>query len=182
MRNASFEKLFFRKEKGVLVILQSMPTLSCFALMQALNLIRKKRMRSIKILVATASFFLLMFSQPVFAQGGIPGHSIDLPGSSAVQLKGKLEGPDNSTRDYVVHVKKGQTLSVALDADKLSSTYFNIVRQESDEALFVGETQHGKAWQQQIQDGGKYIVRIYLDRAVARRGESSRYTLSISAS
>lgn len=98
------------------------------------------------------------------------------------KLKGKLKGPDNSTRDYVVHVKKGQTLSVALDADKFSWTYFDLVRQESDEALFVGETHDGKAWQQQIQDGGKYIIRIYLDRAVALRGESSRYTLSISAS
>lgn len=138
-------------------------------------------MRYLKILSGVAGLLLLAFSQCAPAQQSIPSRTVALQGSDVVQLKGKLKGPNDSTRDYVVHVKKGETLSVALEASNASSTYFNVLPSGSEEALFIGEMQDQGKWQQQMQDEGDYIIRIYINRAVARRGESSRYTLSISA-
>lgn len=127
-----------------------------------------------------ACFLSAMFLQPVAAQQVIPAYPVALQGSDVVQLKGKLKGPDKSTRDYVVRVKKGETLAVALESDK-ASTYFNVMRQGSEDALFVGERQGDRKWQQQVQEDGDYVIRLYLNRAAVRRGESSRYTLSLSA-
>lgn len=137
-------------------------------------------MRYMKILSAAAGLLLLAFSQSVPAQQPIPAYPIALQGSDVVQVKGKLKGPDHSTRDYVVHVKQGETLSVVLEAGN-ASTYFNVLPSGSNDALFVGEMQDERKWQQRMESEGDYIIRLYINRAVARRGVSSRYTLSISA-
>jgi hypothetical protein len=139
------------------------------------------KMHYMNILARYAGLLLLAFSQCVFAQQSIPSHAIALHGSDVVQLMGKLKGPNDSTRDYVVHVKKGETLSVALDTGSASSMYFNVLQQGSEGALFVGQMQDEQKWQQQMQSEGDYIIRVYINRAAARRGESFRYTLSIAA-
>ena len=138
-------------------------------------------MRLMKILTAAACLLFSVFCQSVSAQQSIPAYPVALQGANVVQLKGKLKGPDHSARDYVVHVKKGEALSISLESDKASSTYFNVMRQGNEEALFVGERQDERKWQQQMQEEGDYVIRLYINRAAARRGESSRYTLSVSA-
>jgi hypothetical protein len=138
-------------------------------------------MHYMKILSGLAGLLLLTFVQCVSAQQSIPSRSVVLQGSDVVQLMGKLKGPNDSTRDYLVHVKKGETLSVALDAGNASSTYFNVLQQGSEEALFVGQMHDEHKWQQRMQSEGDYVIRVYIGRAAARRGETSRYTLSVSA-
>ncbi|MNR83812.1 hypothetical protein D3C72_145970 [compost metagenome] len=131
----------------------------------------------------TTLFAASLASSPVaVAQVEVPQQTIVLQDGVVTTLKGRLRGPDKATRDFVVHVRQGATLSVSLNASKPTSTYFNILPPGSEEALFVGEMQDKTEWQQQVTASGDYTVRVYLNRAVARRGTKSDYTLKISAS
>lgn len=145
---------------------------------------RRKVSMTKMLSVVVGGLLFMSLSMSVFqtvAAPAIASYPVTLQGNGVVQLRGELKGPDNSTRDYVVHVGKGETLSVALDSDKTSVTYFNVMQQGHEEALFVGERQDERKWQQQVQEEGDYVIRLYINRAAARRGESSRYTLSVSA-
>ncbi len=123
---------------------------------------------------------LLGFASKVLAQVPIPVRTIELRDAAPVTVKGRLKGPNQATRDFIVHVKQGATLKVSLQASKASSTHFNILPPDSQTALFVGEMQGVSKWQQKIDVTGHYTVRLYLNRAVARRGGTSDYTLKIS--
>lgn len=118
------------------------------------------------------------------AQSGapaIPSNTVELRGETPVTLKGRLKGPDKAAKDFVVNVKEGATLAVKLKATKASSTHFNILPPDGGEALFVGEMEDKAEWKQQLKTGGNYTVRVYLNRAVARRAAKSDYTLSIAS-
>ncbi len=117
----------------------------------------------------------------VMAQTSIPSNTVELRGETPVILKGRLKGPDKDARDFVIHVKEGATLSVVLKSTKATSTHFNILPPDSNEALFVGEMEDKAEWKQAVKTGGDYTVRVYLNRAVARRGAKSDYTLSIAS-
>lgn len=133
------------------------------------------------LLAASLFTASLVASFDVLAQTSIPSHTVELRGETPVTIRGRLTGPDKSTKDYVVHVKEGAALSVALKATKASSTHFNILPPNSSEALFVGEMEDKAQWKQQVKVSGNYTVRVYLNRAVARRGAKSDYTLSIAS-
>ncbi|RQO36431.1 hypothetical protein DBR37_08970 [Herminiimonas sp. KBW02] len=118
----------------------------------------------------------------VTADESIPVYAVALRGTEPVTLKGRLQGPEKSTKDFIVLVKQGETLTVSLKASKANSTYFNILPPDDATALFVGEMQGANEWRQRLDVSGNYTVRIYLNRAVARKGVKSDYTLKISAS
>lgn len=120
-----------------------------------------------------------LMSSVVLAQ--IPSQLVTVHGTSVTKLKGVLKGPNKSTRDYIVHVKEGGTLSVALTASNKSSTYFNVLPPSSEVALYVSAMDGKHQWEQKVQAEGNYTVRIYLNRAAARKGTSSHYTLSIAS-
>jgi hypothetical protein len=116
------------------------------------------------------------------AEDSIPVYAIALRGAEPVVLKGRLQGPEKSTKDFIVGVKQGETLTVSMKASKANSTYFNILPPNDATALFVGEMQGTNEWRQRLDVSGNYTIRIYINRAAARKGVKSDYTLKISAS
>ena len=96
-------------------------------------------------------------------------------GASSAVIKGHLKG--DAYVDYVVGGAAGQTLSVILEETN-PQNYFNVLPPESKgSAMFVGDT--GEDYTGLLPSDGDYVVRVYLMRPAARRGESSYYTLTI---
>ena len=97
-------------------------------------------------------------------------------GASEATIKGALQG--DQTIDYHVRAGAGQTLAVTMTVSN-ASTYFNVLPPGSDDvAMFVGSTE-GSTYKSMLPDDGDYVVRVYLMRAGARRGEKSDYTLTV---
>ena len=59
-----------------------------------------------------------------------------------------------------------------------TAAYFNVTRQGSDTAMFVGSTS-GDTFTGVLPANGDYVVRVYLMRSAARRGEHANYTLNV---
>lgn len=96
-------------------------------------------------------------------------------GSSSATVDGQLKG--DKFVDYQVRAAAGQTLSVSLKASN-PQNYFNVLPPGSGNvAMHVA--QDGQPYKGLLPDDGDYVVRVYLMRAAARRGESSRYTLTV---
>ena len=77
----------------------------------------------------------------------------------------------------MVRAAAGQTLSVTLKETN-PQNYFNVLPPGSKgNAMFVGDT--GEDYTGMLPSDGDYVVRVYLMRPAARRGESSDYTLTI---
>jgi hypothetical protein len=99
-------------------------------------------------------------------------------GASSAAIKGQIKG--DATVDYVVRAAAGQTLSVKLQETN-PQNYFNVMPPDSKgSAMFVGDT--GEDYSGVLPADGDYVVRVYLMRAAARRGESSNYTVTIGVS
>jgi hypothetical protein len=99
-------------------------------------------------------------------------------GASSAVIKGRLEG--DAMVDYVVRAAAGQTLSVKLQRTN-AQNYFNVMPPGSTgSAMFVGDS--GENYTGMLPADGDYIVRVYLMRPAARRGEISNYTLTVGAS
>jgi len=96
-------------------------------------------------------------------------------GASAAVINGQLKG--DADVDYVVRAAAGQTLSVTLKETN-PQNYFNVLPPGSKgSAMFVGDT--GEDYTGMLPADGDYVVRVYLMRPAARRGESSDYTVTI---
>lgn len=96
-------------------------------------------------------------------------------GATSGVIKAQLKG--DADVDYVVRAAAGQTLSVQLQRTN-PQNYFNVLPPGSKGgAMFVGDT--GEDFTAMLPSDGEYIVRVYLMRPAARRGESSDYTLAI---
>lgn len=114
------------------------------------------------------------------AQPAIPSSKVQFPkGSKGASIKGQLNGPANDAHDHVLRAKAGQRMTVSLDT-KSTSTYFNVLPPGSDEALFAGERMGGSQWSGRLPADGDYTVRVYLNRAAARQGQSATYALKLS--
>lgn len=114
------------------------------------------------------------------AQADVPSTAVNFKkGTSSATVQGKLQGNKVEARDYVVRAGAGQTMTVQMDT-KSTSTYFNVLPPGSDEALFRGEMADGSKWTGVLPASCDYRVRVFLNRAAARQGKSSAYTLKIS--
>jgi len=115
----------------------------------------------------------------VFADAGIRQEKVQFAkGASSAVIKGQLKG--DAMVDYLVRAAAGQTLSVKLQKTN-AQNYFNVMPPGSTgSAMFVGDS--GENYSGVLPTDGDYIVRVYLMRPAARRGESSNYTLTVGAS
>jgi len=102
---------------------------------------------------------------------------VDFPkGSSSIKLSGTVK---DGYVDYAVKGGAGQMLSVSLKGSN-PQNYMNVLAPNAgDVAMFIGSSS-GNAFKRQLPDDGAYRVRVYLMRAGARRGGSSKYTVTIS--
>ena len=116
---------------------------------------------------------------PALADAGIRQEKVQFAkGASSAVIKGQLKG--DAMVDYVVRAAAGQTLSVKLQKTN-AQNYFNVMPPGSTgSAMFVGDS--GENYTGVLPADGDYIVRVYLMRPAARRGEISDYTLTVGAS
>ena len=96
-------------------------------------------------------------------------------GSTSTTIKGAIRG--NESIEYLVGVKAGQPLTVAMTASNASAR-FNILPQGS-RAMHIGSVA-GNEFTGTIPATGEYAIRVYLMRDAARRNEQASYTLRIS--
>lgn len=96
-------------------------------------------------------------------------------GASSTVLHGSIHGYD--LVDYVLNARQGQTLDISMRTSS-TAAYFNVTPKGADTAIFVGSTS-GNAFTGVLPANGDYVVRVYLMRSAARRGEHADYTLNI---
>lgn len=98
-------------------------------------------------------------------------------GASSATRQGTVSGYETVT--YLVDLRAGQTLSVAMRTSNRSS-YFNVTAPGANQALFIGSTS-GNRYQGRTTANGTYRIEVYLMRNAARRGEHANYTIDIGA-
>ena len=107
---------------------------------------------------------------------GIRQESLDLGELEKLNLvQGSISGRE--VVDYQVTGERSQILSIDLLTSNLAN-HFNVLPSGSDEALFIGSTQ-GTVADVRLPESGAYLVRVYLMRSAARRGETADYSLGI---
>lgn len=79
--------------------------------------------------------------------------------------------------DYVVRADRSEIISVDLQASN-PSAYFNVLSTDTAEAIFVGSTE-GNVADIPAPVAGDYVIRVYLMRNAARRGETADFTLGV---
>jgi hypothetical protein len=134
-------------------------------------------MRYPMIAPAIAFVGLIVAVAPTAAQGQEPRQQrvTFTAGSTSTTIKGEIRGLESI--DYLVGVKAGQPLTVAMTASN-ASAYFNILPQGS-RALHIGSVA-GNEFAGTVRATGDYAIRVYLMRNAARRNEQASYTLRIS--
>jgi hypothetical protein len=135
-----------------------------------------------KLHLAASTMILVLaqsFAGTAAADAGIRQEKVQFAkGASSAVIKGQLKG--DTTVDYVVRAAAGQTLSVKLQETN-PQNYFNVMPPGSTgSAMFVGD--NGEDYSGMLPADGDYVVRVYLMRPAARRGESSNYTVTIAVS
>jgi len=104
--------------------------------------------------------------------------TLDFPESGTKTLSGRIEGYKSVA--YALPIRKGQRLEVTMET-KSTSAYFNIIdaKDTSGAALFAGELSGTNTALIRATEDATYVLRPYLNRAFARRGESANYTFKI---
>jgi hypothetical protein len=125
---------------------------------------------------ATLSALWLVLASAASADSAIRREPVQFArGATSAVLLGQIKG--DTTIDYVVRAAAGQTIDVRLKKSN-PQNYFNVLPPGSTgSAMFVGDT--GEDYSGLLPADGDYIVRVYLMRPAARRGESGNYTLTI---
>lgn len=124
-------------------------------------------------LLAAAFWSVTAVAQPVETQRVRP----PAPGPSITIGAGALRG--HQVVDYVVPLQAGQRVVFAFRPTN-PSAYMNVSAPGAAEALHVG-SRAGNRFETVTRSRGDYVIRVYLMRNAARRGETSRYTLSLQA-
>lgn len=136
-------------------------------------------MKSLTRSFRTGIVLVALTQSAAFAQSAIPGTPIRFAtGASSATLDGKLSGTRNGAHDYVLRASSGQTLTVSMTT-RSTSTYFNVLKGDEPEALFNSEMADKPKWSGKLLASGEYRVRVYLNRAAARQGKSSSFTLHV---
>jgi hypothetical protein len=98
-------------------------------------------------------------------------------GTSSATRRGVIKGYETAT--YLLDVRAGQSMTVSLQSSNRSG-YFNITAPRANQALFNGSIS-GARYRGRAASSGRYKIEVYLMRNAARRGETARYTLDVSA-
>jgi hypothetical protein len=80
--------------------------------------------------------------------------------------------------DYHAAGERSQILSVDMITSN-PANYFNILPADSNQALFIGSIR-GTVADVPLPESGAYVIRVYLMRSAARRGETAEFSLGIS--
>lgn len=98
-------------------------------------------------------------------------------GKSGTVVRDTIRGYESV--EYHVDLSAGQRLTVDLQTSN-ASNYYNVTAPGAAEAMFAGSSE-GNRFQATVPSSGDYKITVYLMRNAARRNETARYTLSVSA-
>jgi len=98
-------------------------------------------------------------------------------GAASATIKGTLKGGGDV--DYVVRAAAGQTLEVKLDASNGQNNFNVLPPGSANVAMYSSNMTGERTFKGVLPADGDYAIRVYLDRAAARRNEASKYTLSV---
>jgi len=96
-------------------------------------------------------------------------------GSNSIAVSGVIMG--RRIIDYTVRVRAGEVLSATLVSGN-PGLAFNVLPPGSNDFAIDGAIGL-KTWRGALLTDGEYAIRIYLDRAGARRGESADFRLTV---
>lgn len=96
-------------------------------------------------------------------------------GATEATVKGSIHG--HQFVDHLVTARGGQTMTVTLEASHRMA-FFNVIAPGSDEAFFIGSL-NGLEAKERLPVDGTYTIRVFLERAAARRGEKASYSLKV---
>ena len=122
---------------------------------------------------------LCAFASPVLADDSVsvvPVHFA--PGKTGTVLKGVIKGRQSIS--YTLGAEAGQTITLRLISPQ-AATSFNLYapgKKPGDEALVIGELNDNQ-FHGALPQSGTYTLNVFLNRAAARRGQSSRFTLDV---
>jgi hypothetical protein len=130
---------------------------------------------------ALAALAILALAGSVLAADGPPPPRKErvtfAKGASSATIKGTLKG--GADVDYLVRAAAGQTLEVKLEATNPQND-FNVLPPGSANVAMVASSMTGeRSWSGMLPADGDYAIRVYLNRPAARRGEASKYTLTV---
>ncbi len=127
-----------------------------------------------------AAFLFLLAGFGASAADGIEKRSVQFAkGASSATVKGTIEG--DTTIDYALLAKAGQTMTVTLKGSN-GANYFNVLPPGSKgEAIFIGANE-GNEYKGELPADGEYRIRVFLMRSAARRRETSDYTMTVGIS
>lgn len=129
----------------------------------------------VKIISAALLLIIMLHSQTGLAQR-VPAESLNLKIADNWQLiEGRVAG--DQVVEYELLAPKDALLSVDMRTTN-TSNYFNISKFGADKSLFIGSVA-GTVADVKLTMSGRYLVRVYLMRNAARRGEHANYSISI---
>ena len=97
-------------------------------------------------------------------------------GESEAVLRGRIVG--RQYVDYQLHAGAGQSMTVSLKG-RNAANYFNLLPPDSATVAMATGVQSGNRFDGLLPDDGVYTIRVFLERAAARRNEASDYTLAV---
>jgi hypothetical protein len=119
---------------------------------------------------------LLAFGVLAWAETPIRQQAVQFKkGASSATLKGSVHG--HETVDYKLRAGAGQKMEVKL-ASASTSVAFNVLPPGSEEAIFIGPSS-GNEFSGTLPAAGEYRIRVFLDRASARRGAKASFSLFV---
>lgn len=98
-------------------------------------------------------------------------------GASSTTIKATMKG--GASVDYVVRAAAGQTLEVRLAATNTQSDFNVLSPGSKDVAMYVSSMTGERSYKGVLPVDGDYTIRVYIDRAAARRNEASNYVLTV---
>lgn len=93
-------------------------------------------------------------------------------------LRGRLQAPAHSVRDYVIQGRAGQSLEVELETLAPGAS-FKVLGPQQKDALFMSEFSALPLWQGRLSADGDYRVRVSLNAVQRARGESMDFILRL---
>jgi len=127
-------------------------------------------------IVATATLLCLgMMSVPTMASESARVLNVP-PGPKPTKAAGSVQGKNDVV--YRIKAKAGQQLAVSMWSER-PTTYFNIERADSGEAIFVGQNAAAPAFDQPVPAAGSYLIRVYQMGAAASGNKRTKYELNV---
>lgn len=132
-------------------------------------------------MLALAACVALGFATASFAAGGPTAPRQErvafAKGASSATLGGTLKG--GSDVDYMIRAAAGQTLEVKLTATNGQANFNVLPPGSTGVAMYSSNMTGERTFKGVLPTDGDYAIRVYLDRAAARRNETAKYTLTV---